>query len=95
VANVVEKLGLIGKPLGAIGDVFEIERMMMAMDMEEARRKGVLPDFSESAWEAYEEEPGSSACSAATLTLTLGSCSSRPWRFVTGYRPGWSTASTA
>jgi hypothetical protein len=72
VNNVVEKLGLIGKPLGAIGNVFEIERMMMAMDIEEARRKGVIGDFSESAWDAYEEEAGFKRMIGGDVTLTLG-----------------------
>jgi len=72
VANVVEKLGLIGKPIGTIGNVFEIERMMMAMDIEEARRKGILPDYSESAWDAYEEEAGFKRVLGGDVTLTLG-----------------------
>jgi len=72
VANVVEKLGLIGKPLGAIGNVFEIERMMMAMDIEEARRKGILKDYAESEWEAYEEEAGFKRMLGGDVTLTLG-----------------------
>jgi hypothetical protein len=72
VANVVEKLGLIGKPIGTIGNVFEIERMMMAMDIEEARRKGILPDFSESAWDVYEEEAGFKRMLGGDVTLTLG-----------------------
>ncbi len=72
VENVVEKLGLIGKPIGAIGNVFEIERMMMAMDVEEARRKGILPDFTEGAWDAYEEEAGFKRMLGGDVTLTLG-----------------------
>ncbi|MHB8896353.1 MAG: enolase-like domain-containing protein [Candidatus Geothermincolia bacterium] len=72
VNNVVEKLGLIGKPLGAIGNVFEIERMMMAMDIEEARRTGVLPDYSEAAWDKYEEEAGFKRMLGGDVTLTLG-----------------------
>lgn len=72
VANVVEKLGLIGKPIGTIGNVFEIERMMMAMDIEEARRKGILPDYSESAWDAYEEEASFKRVLGGDVTLTLG-----------------------
>lgn len=72
VANVVEKLGLIGKPLGAIGNVFELERMMMAMDIEEARRKGILNDYSESEWDAYEEEAGFKRVLGGDVTLTLG-----------------------
>lgn len=72
VANIVEKLGLIGKPLGSIANVFEIERMMMAMDIEEARRKGILPDFSEDAWEKYEEEAGFKRVLGGDVMLTLG-----------------------
>jgi len=72
VNNIVEKLGLVGKPIGSIGNVFEIERMLMAMDIEEARRKGVLPDFSEDAWDAYEEEAGFKRMLGGDVTLTLG-----------------------
>jgi hypothetical protein len=72
VANIVERLGLIGKPLGTIGNVFEIERMMMAMDIEEARRKGILKDFSEAEWDAYEEEAGYKRMVGGDVTLTLG-----------------------
>ncbi len=72
VADIVERLGLVGKPLGAISNVFEIERMMMAMDIEEARRTGILPDFSEDAWDAYEEEAGFKRKIGGDVTLTLG-----------------------
>jgi hypothetical protein len=72
VREVVERLGLIGKPLGAIGNVFEIERMIMAMDIEQARKKGVLPDFSDEAWDKYEEEAAFKRMVGGDVTLTLG-----------------------
>ena len=72
VKDVVEKLGLIGKPLGTIGNVFEIERMMMAMDIERARQKGILNEFSESEWDAYEEEAGFKRMLGGDVTLALG-----------------------
>ena len=72
VNEVVEKLGLIGLPLGAIGDVFEIERMIMAMDIEQARDKGILPAYSEAEWDAYEEEASFKRMVGGDVTLTLG-----------------------
>ena len=72
VREVVDRLGLIGKPLGAIGNVFEIERMIMAMDIEQARSKGVLPAFSDDTWDAYEEEAGFKRMVGGDVTLTLG-----------------------
>ncbi len=72
VKEVVERLGLVGKPLGAIGNVFEIERMIMAMDIERAREKGVLPAFSEDKWDKYEEEAGFKRMVGGDVTLTLG-----------------------
>ena len=70
--EVVDKLGLVGMSLGAIQNVFEIERMIMAMDIEQARSKGVLPEFSDAAWEAYEEEAGFKRMLGGDVTLTLG-----------------------
>jgi hypothetical protein len=70
--EVVEKLGLIGMPLGAIGDVFEIERMIMAMDIEKAREKGILQAYSEAEWDAYEEEASFKRMVGGDVTLTLG-----------------------
>jgi hypothetical protein len=72
VKEVVERLGLVGKPLGAIGNVFEIERMIMAMDIERAREKGILPAFSEDEWDKYEEEAGFKRMVGGDVTLTLG-----------------------
>ncbi len=72
VKEIVDRLGLIGKPLGAIGNAFEIERMMMAMDIEKAREKGILSDFSDSEWDAYEEEAGFKRVLGGDVTLTLG-----------------------
>jgi len=72
VNEVVEKLGLTGLPLGAIGDVFEIERMIMAMDIEMARDKGALPAYSEAEWDAYEEEASFKRMVGGDVTLTLG-----------------------
>jgi hypothetical protein len=72
VNEVVEKLGLVGKPLGAVGNVFEIERMIMAMDIERAKRAGVLPEFSEAEWDKYEEEAGFKRMVGGDVTLTLG-----------------------
>ncbi len=72
VNELVERLGLIGLPLGAIGDVFEIERMIMAMDIERARDKGILPAYSEDAWDAYEEEASFKRMVGGDVALTLG-----------------------
>jgi Enolase, C-terminal TIM barrel domain len=72
VKAVVDRLGLIGKPLSTIGNVFEIERMMMAMDIEQARDKGILKEYAESEWDAYEEEAGFKRMLGGDVTLTLG-----------------------
>ncbi len=72
VREIVERLGLVGLPLGAIENVFEIERMIMAMDIEKARDGGVIPAFSEDAWDAYEEEAGFKRMVGGDVTLTLG-----------------------
>jgi hypothetical protein len=72
VKEVVDRLGLIGKPLGAIGSVFEIERMIMAMDIDKARREGVLPAFSETEWDKYEEEAAFKRMVGGDVTLSLG-----------------------
>jgi hypothetical protein len=69
---VVERLGLIGLPLGAIGNVFEIERMIMASDIERARDNGVIPAYSEAEWNAYEEEASFKRMVGGDVTLTLG-----------------------
>ncbi len=72
VNEVVERLGLIGLPLGAIGNVFEIERMIMALDIERARDNGVIPAYSEAEWNAYEEEASFKRMVGGDVTLTLG-----------------------
>ena len=72
VNEVVERLGLIGLPLGAIGNVFEIERMIMASDIERARDNGVIPAYSEAEWNAYEEEASFKRMVGGDVTLTLG-----------------------
>ena len=72
VNEVVERLGLIGLPLGAIGNVFEIERMIMASDIERARDNGVIPAYSEAEWDAYEEEASFKRMVGGDVTLTLG-----------------------
>lgn len=72
VNEVVERLGLTGMPLGAIGNVFEIERMIMAMDIERAREKGILPAYSEEVWDAYEEEASFKRMVGGDVSLTLG-----------------------
>ncbi len=72
VGEVAEKLGLIGLPLGAVGNVFEIERMIMAMDIEKARDKGILQAYSESEWDSYEEEASFKRMVGGDVTLTLG-----------------------
>ena len=71
VGEVAEKLGLIGLPLGAVGNVFEIERMIMAMDIEMARDKGILQAYSESEWDSYEEEASFKRMVGGDVTLTL------------------------
>jgi hypothetical protein len=72
VKEVVDRLGLIGKPLGAIKNTFEIERVIMAMDIEQARDKGILPAFSEAEWDKYEEEAGFKRLIGGDVALTLG-----------------------
>ena len=72
VKEVVDRLGLVGKPLGAIGNIFEIERMIMAMDIEQARNKGILPAYSDAEWDKYEEEAGFKRMVGGDVTLTLG-----------------------
>ncbi|MEW6552692.1 MAG: hypothetical protein AB1384_00205 [Actinomycetota bacterium] len=72
VNEIVEELGLIGLPLGAVGNVFEIERMIMAMDIEKARDKGVLQPFAEAEWDSYEEEASFKRMVGGDVTLTLG-----------------------
>ena len=70
--EIVERLGLIGLPLGAIGNVFEIERMIMAMDIERAREKGILPAYTQAAWKDYEEEASFKRMVGGDVVLTLG-----------------------
>jgi hypothetical protein len=70
--EVVEKLGLLGLPLGAIGNVFEIERMIMAMDIEKARDKGILQAYSEAEWDSHEEEASFKRMVGGDVTLALG-----------------------
>jgi hypothetical protein len=72
VKEIVEKLGLIGRPLGSIGDVFEIERLIMAMDIEKARDKGILRPFTDPEWTAYEEEAAFKRMVGGDVALTLG-----------------------
>ena len=72
VKEIVEKLGLVGRPLGSIGDVFEIERMIMAMDIEKARAKGILRPFTDSEWTAHEEEASFKRMVGGDVALTLG-----------------------
>ncbi|MDD5448931.1 MAG: hypothetical protein PHO53_07205, partial [Actinomycetota bacterium] len=49
-----------------------IERMILATDIEEAKRKGILGDYSESEWDAYEEEANFKRMVGGDVTLTLG-----------------------
>ncbi|MDD5748919.1 MAG: hypothetical protein PHP64_07750, partial [Actinomycetota bacterium] len=72
VNELVERLGLVGMPLGAIRNVFEIERMILSIDIEEAKRKGTIGDYSESEWDAYEEEANFKRMVGGDVTLTLG-----------------------
>ncbi len=72
VNEVVGRLGLVGRPLGAIGNVFEIERMIMAMDIQKAREKGILRAYSEAEWEAYEEEASFKRMIGGDVALALG-----------------------
>jgi hypothetical protein len=46
--------------------------MMMAMDIEQARDKGILNKYAESEWDAYEEEAGFKRMLGGDVTLTLG-----------------------
>ncbi|HPN17566.1 MAG TPA: hypothetical protein PKV64_10615, partial [Candidatus Aminicenantes bacterium] len=71
VREAAERLGLAGRPLGSIGDVFEIERLIMTMDVERARAKGILRPFADAEWEAYEMEAGFKRMIGGDVALTL------------------------
>ena len=71
VREAAERLGLAGRPLVSIGDVFEIERLIMTMDVERARAKGILRPFADAEWEAYEMEAGFKRMIGGDVALTL------------------------
>ena len=72
VQSLVAELGLVGLPLGAIRNVFEIERRLMAIDIREAQKAGKLPSYSPSAWEIFESEAAYKTMIGGDVSLSLG-----------------------
>ena len=72
VAQLVGNLGLVGRSLGEIGNVFDIERTLMAFDIQEAQRKGTLPAYSHDAWAQYLQEAAFKTVIGGDVSLGLG-----------------------
>ena len=73
VDHIVEKLQLVGKPLSCIGDVFEIEKLLMQMDIKMAQENGVLPStYSKGDWDKFEEEAAYKRFVGGDVTLSFG-----------------------
>ena len=72
-AEMVAKLGLVGRPLGEVGNVFDIERKLMAWDIQAAQGKGQLPPkFTDGAWDQFEEAAAFKRNVGGDVTLALG-----------------------
>ncbi len=72
VRHIVDELGLVGKPLGYIGNVFGFEQMLMAMDIKMAQAAGKLPEYSKAEWDKFEEEAAFKRFIGGDVVLSLG-----------------------